>query len=162
LSRRDENELDAGETRTEYYPLFLSFGILGGFASCAIWKTSIATTCHWFFNHRGIATGVVTSAGPLGGIIFPIMFEKLEPTLGFGCTVRILGFISLGVGGLAIVSMKTGLPSSGTIKWNANFKIFTDTRFGLTIGAIFFIDFACLIPMAYIKIYALSKASANL
>lgn len=85
------------------------------------------------------------------------MFEKLEPRLGFGWTVRIIGFISLAMGGLAIVLMKTRLPSSHTIKWNANFVIFTDIRFVLTIGAMFFIDFACLIPMAYITTYALSK-----
>ena len=84
------------------------------------------------------------------------MFEKLEPRLGFGWTIRIFGFISLAMGGTAIVLMKTRLPSSHTIKWNANFKIFTDIRFVLTIGAMFN-NFACFIPMAYVTTYALSK-----
>jgi hypothetical protein len=116
LSRHNENELDADETCTEYYQFFLYFGILGCFAISTIWTTSIATTGHCFFNNRGIATDVETSAGPFGGIILPIMFKKLEPRLAFRWTFRILGFISLAMGGLAIVLMKTRLLSSRTIK----------------------------------------------
>lgn len=130
---------------------------MGGLASSCIWTTSIATTGHWFFNRRGIATGVVTSAGPVGGIIFPFVFQKLEPHLGFGWTIRAMAFTCLAMGAVATVLMKTRLPSSNTIKWNANFKIFTETRFVLTIGAMFLIEFAFLIPSAYIIPYAHSK-----
>ncbi len=142
---------------SEYYQFFLSFGVLGGLASSCVWTTSIATTGHWFFKGRGIATGIVTSAGPLGGIIFPVMFQQLEPRLGFGWTVRSIAFICLAMGGIAMCLMRTRLPSSHAIKWNANFKIFTDIRFLWTIGAMFSIEFACLIPSAYITTYALSK-----
>jgi hypothetical protein len=85
------------------------------------------------------------------------MFKKLEPRLDFGWTVRILGFISLIIGGLAIVLMKTRFLSSRTTKWNANSNTSTDNRFVLTVGAMFFIDSAYPIPKAYITTYALSK-----
>lgn len=60
------------------------------------------------------------------------------------------------MGILAIALMRTRLPSSKHIKWNANFSSLTDVRFVLTIFAMFFIDFACLIPAAYIVPYAIS------
>jgi len=141
----------------EYYQFFLSFGILGGVASACVWTTSLATTGHWFFHNRGIAIGVVTCAGPVGGIVFPLLFENLERKIGFGWTIRGIALICLVVGILAIALMRTRLPSSNYIKWNANFSILTDVRFVLTIFAMFFIDFACLIPAAYITPYAISQ-----
>ena len=100
---------------------------------------------------------MVTSAGPIGGIVFSLMFQQLEPRIGFGQTVRAIAFVCLGMGGIAMSLMRARLPSSHTIKWNANFMIFTDIRFILTIVAIFFIEFACFIPSTYITTYALSK-----
>jgi len=141
----------------EYYQFMLSIGILGGLSASCLWTTSLATTGHWFSHRRGIATGVVTSAGPVGGIVFPLLFEWLVPKLGFAWTIRIFGFICLATGLIAIALMKTRLPSSCVIKWNTNFGSFTDLRFLLTLGAIFAIDFACLIPVAYITTYALAK-----
>lgn len=135
----------------------LSIGILGGLSSSCIWTSSLATVGHWFSKRRGMATGIVTTAGPVGGIIFPILFERLVPRIGFPWTIRIIGFIGIFSGLLAILLMKTRLPPSHVISWNANFQSFTDLRFLLTLGAMFAIDFACLIPAAYITAYALSR-----
>lgn len=142
---------------SEYYQFMLSIGILGGLSSSCVWTSSLATVGHWFSKRRGIATGIVTSAGPVGGIIFPMLFERLVPRVGFPWTVRIIGFVVIFSGVLAILLMKTRLPPSHVISWNANFQSFTDVRFILTLGAMFAIDFACLIPGAYITTYALAK-----
>lgn len=32
---------------------------------------------HWFFKHRGLALGVVTSGGSVGGVVWPIAIDHL-------------------------------------------------------------------------------------
>lgn len=50
---------------------------------------------HWFFRRRGIETGLAMSAGSLGGVFLPIMFERLVQKLGWEWTIRTFGFVSI-------------------------------------------------------------------
>ncbi|KAI9742105.1 MAG: hypothetical protein M1834_000495 [Cirrosporium novae-zelandiae] len=140
---------------TEYYQFMLSFGILGGLSASILWTTGLATIGHWFYYKRAIATGLATSAGPIGGILFPILFEKLIPKIGFAWTVRTIGFICLAFGLMAITLMRPRLPPTRTLRWNANFSSFTDIRFILTTLGMFALELAVLIPSSYITTYAL-------
>ncbi|THY03825.1 hypothetical protein D6D01_10172 [Aureobasidium pullulans] len=140
----------------EYYQFFLSLGLLGGFAAACIWTTTLVTTGHWFSKHPGIATAPVTTSGPIGGICFPVLFDALVPRMGFGWTVRIIALICLIMSIVALALMRTRLPASGKIKWNTNWKIFTEKEFGLTVIAVSWIESSFLVPLAYITPYALS------
>lgn len=46
----------------------------------------------------------------LGGVIYPIMFRQLRPKVGFGWTVRIIGFMALGLLTISNAIMKPRLP----------------------------------------------------
>ncbi|PSR97215.1 major facilitator superfamily domain-containing protein [Coniella lustricola] len=80
---------------TEYYQIILTYSILGGLAGALLNSPAYATIAHHFNTRRGFATGIASTAGGIGGIIFPIMLQKLLPQLGFAWTTRILGFIML-------------------------------------------------------------------
>lgn len=122
-----------------------------------IWTSAIATVGHWFFRRRGIATGLATSAGSLGGVFLPIMFERLVQRLGWEWTIRTFGFIAIVFGVLAIAMMRPRMRPNPNAKRVINFQGFRNPVFALTTVAMFMIDFACLIPPAYITTYALSK-----
>ena len=45
---------------------------------------SMAIIPHWFQKHTAVALGIVLGSASFGGIVFPIMLNKLIPRIGFG------------------------------------------------------------------------------
>ncbi|KAF2791267.1 MFS monocarboxylate transporter-like protein [Melanomma pulvis-pyrius CBS 109.77] len=141
-----------------YYQLILAFGCLGG-ASCSIlWTTSIATLGHWFQRNRGLATGLATTAGGFGGVLYPLMFARLTRQIGFAWTMRCFALVSAVclLGGICL--LKTRLPHNPQARLVLDWRGFKDRRFFLTMSAIFILDWAVLVPPAYITTYARSKS----
>lgn len=71
---------------------------------------------HYFNKKRGAAMGLALSGSSLGGLTFPLMLGKLlyNPRLSFGWTIRIAGFIMLGLCVPAVLAIKTRLPRRTT------------------------------------------------
>ncbi|KAF1846362.1 MFS monocarboxylate transporter-like protein [Cucurbitaria berberidis CBS 394.84] len=142
-----------------YYQFILAFGCLGGGASSILWTTSIATLGHWFEQNRGLATGLATTAGGFGGVGYPVIFARLTSRIGFAWTMRCFALLSTFCFLLGVLLLDTRLPRSSRGALALNWQGFRDVRFVLTMSAIFILDWAVLIPPAYITIYA---ASVNL
>lgn len=51
----------------------------------------------WFDKKRGIALGIVVSGSSIGDVIWPILIKYLLDEVGFPWTLRIVGFICLGM-----------------------------------------------------------------
>lgn len=64
----------------------------------------------WFFKRRALALGVTASGSSIGGVIFPVMVEKLIPQVGFGWTMRICAFLILGLGFFANLTVVSRIP----------------------------------------------------
>ncbi|KAJ3534011.1 hypothetical protein NM208_g7725 [Fusarium decemcellulare] len=139
---------------TKYYQFMLGFGCLGGISSSIIWTTSIATLGHWFMQNRGLATGLATTAGGIGGLCYPLVFSRLARQIGFAWTMRCFALISAFcfLGSMAL--LKTRLPGNSNSRVVLDWKGFRDVRFMLTMAAIFVLDWAVLVPPAYITTYA--------
>jgi MFS family permease len=136
----------------------LAFGLLGGASSSILWTTSIATLGHWFEHNRGLATGLATTAGGFGGVLYPIMFSQLVHRIGFAWTIRCFALLSACCFVLGIALLKTRLPRSRRAGLALDWRGFQDIRFVLTMSAIFILDWAVLVPPAYITTYATSKS----
>lgn len=80
---------------TEYYQLLLAQGVLGGMAYGMIFTPAVSCVGQYFTTLRAWAMGVVVAGAAIGGIIFPIMLQKLQPRIGFGWAVRVVGFVLL-------------------------------------------------------------------
>lgn len=141
-----------------YYQFILAFGCLGGCASSILWTTSIATLGHWFNQNRGLATGLATTAGGVGGVIYPIIFTQLTQRIGFAWTMRCFALISASCFLLGMVLLDTRLPHNPRARLALDWRGFTDVRFVLTMLAIFILDWAVLVPPAYITMYAISRS----
>ncbi|PVH72048.1 MFS monocarboxylate transporter-like protein [Cadophora sp. DSE1049] len=139
----------------EYYQFMLGFSLLGGASSSLIWTSTIATIGHWFSSHRGFATGLATTAGGIGGVIFPTLLGTLIPKLGFTYSILIIALVSAISCTTGVLLTSTRIPPSRSQKSLFDMKGFRDSCFCLTIAAIFLIDLAVVLPPAYIPAYAL-------
>lgn len=140
----------------EYYQFFLSFSVLGGIASSILWTSSIATLGHWFQLNRGLATGLATTAGGFGGVIYPLLFNHLTPQIGFAWSIRCFALLSAFCFILSLLLLKTRLPPNKQARMLLDWHGFKDLRFILTMSAIFILDWAVLVPPAYITTYSTS------
>jgi len=116
---------------------------------------SIAAVGHWFCKRRGLAVGIATSAGGIGGIIFPLMLKVTLDRYGFAWSMRIVGFILLLLALPPNLLIRTRLPRSQkfTSVW-PDLRVFLDSKFTLCCGGIFLMEYGVLIPLTYITSYA--------
>lgn len=81
----------------KYYQFFLTQAIVFGVGVCCLTLTPITAVSRALPSHRGLAIGIAVSGSSIGGIVWPIMLERLlnNQDLGFGWTMRIVGFTML-------------------------------------------------------------------
>ncbi|CAD6923701.1 unnamed protein product [Tilletia controversa] len=86
---------------TSYWSMFLAQGLLQGVAVGILFPPALTCPAHWFSNrHRGLTLGIVASGSSLGGVVWPIVLDRLihedRGGIGFPWALRISGFIALG------------------------------------------------------------------
>ncbi|KAJ2893601.1 Aspyridones efflux protein apdF [Zalerion maritima] len=141
----------------EYWQFMLSLGVLGGIGSSLIFIPAFTAPGHYFLKKRGTATGLATSGGSVGGVIFPIVLEKLIPTIGFPWAVRVLGFIVLGLVVFANLLIRTRLPPKRGATSMPNFKIFRQPAFTCITASLFLMEMALFVPLSYIISYSIAE-----
>ncbi|KIK65186.1 hypothetical protein GYMLUDRAFT_160269 [Collybiopsis luxurians FD-317 M1] len=99
----------------EFWQFFLAQGLLQGFCFSALFSPAFACINHWFFIHRGLVLGIVTSGAAVGGVIWPIAINRLieNNNVGFGWALRITGFIALILTTISALMVKGRLPKRG-------------------------------------------------
>jgi hypothetical protein len=109
----------------------------------------------YFAKHRGIALGIVTSGNAAGGIVYPVIVRQLLGKVGFGWTVRVLGFINVATLLVVLALMKPRLPprkSGPLVEWEA----FRDTPYCLHVLGMCF-----LMPPVYCVFYYVSQSTPH-
>lgn len=98
------------------YQLILTQGIIGGIGISMIYTPCISILGHYFQRRRFLAIGLSSAGSPLGGIVFPILLYRLlfHSDIGFGWTVRIVGFIQLGLLLFACMTLIPRIPPRKT------------------------------------------------
>ncbi|KAI0794344.1 monocarboxylate permease [Fomes fomentarius] len=138
------------------YQLFLSQGVLFGIGIALMFNPCVAVVSHWFRRKRASAIGIVLSGGAVGGVVFPILLQRLIPVIGFAWATRVIAFIIMACFIVACLTIRTRLPLSGHISWRTAVDLhgFKDVRYVLaTIGG-FILFYALFIPYVYVQIYA--------
>ncbi|PWW80659.1 MFS general substrate transporter [Tuber magnatum] len=147
-----------------YWQFMLSFGVLGGMGTSLIFTPSVASIGHWFLEKRGQATGVATTGGSIGGIIFPLIIQSTTPKVGFGWAVRIVGFVCLFLMVIANCLVRARLSNingtnkntpKGGLDVSIDLAAFKDPRFALTALGVFMIEWGIFVPLSYITSYSL-------
>lgn len=139
----------------------LGFGVLGGISASMVFTPSVSIVNHWFYTGRALATGIVASAGSIGGIIFPQIFNALAPSAGFGWAIRTLGFITLALCTTAALLQRTRLELRKTSRWTVDFRPLREPVFTTTTFAVMFADIGATIPLTYITSYARANGMSS-
>ncbi|PYH41124.1 putative MFS monocarboxylate transporter [Aspergillus saccharolyticus JOP 1030-1] len=95
---------------TQYWQLFLAQGIGQGIGCGLMFCPTIALMPTYFTKNRAIAIGITASGSATGGLVFPAVVMRLLPRIGYGWTVRTLGFISLATLTPCLIFLQQRLP----------------------------------------------------
>jgi MFS family permease len=95
---------------TNYWQLLLSHGVCTGIGGGIFFILMISVVLTYIAKRRGLAIGLVTTGNSIGSIVYPTMVCQLLSQVGFGWSVRVLGFINAAAFCTVLVFMKPRLP----------------------------------------------------
>jgi MFS family permease len=105
-----------------YWQFLLTQGFCTGVGGGIFFVPIMGLCSTYFSTHRGIAIGIITTGNSLGAVIYPVVVRQLLGKIGFGWTIRVLGFLNVACLLIAIAFMKPRLPprkSGPIIEWEA-------------------------------------------
>lgn len=138
-----------------YYQIFLSQGVCSPIGCSMLFFSSLSSASTWFFHRRALAVGIVVSGASLGGVVLPIMIERLMPKVGSGWTLRIVAFLILGCLVLSNLTIKSRIPpTKNKVKVMDFISSFTELPFVLTTAGVFFVFWGLFLPFNYIVLQA--------
>lgn len=145
----------------EYYQFILAQGLLGGISMGLTMAPGLSAIGQYFNKNRGAAMGVGVAGSSIGGVIFPIAISRMlaTPSLGFGWTLRICGFIILGPLLIAGVFVRARLPPR-----HGRFFIpsaFTEKAYVSFVASVFLIMLGLFTPFFYLPTYAVQHGMST-
>jgi nitrate/nitrite transporter NarK len=69
---------------SKYWHFIICQGIVSASGASFIFYPALGDVSTWFFKRRAFALGIMASGSSMGGVILPIMIERLIPQVGFG------------------------------------------------------------------------------
>ncbi|KAH7177873.1 major facilitator superfamily domain-containing protein [Fusarium sp. MPI-SDFR-AT-0072] len=94
----------------EYYQFFLSQSIVAAIGSSAVFNACMSSLVTWFFKRRAGAFGIMVSGSSLGGVVLPIMMDKMIQSVGFPWMMRTMAFMFLVLLVFSCLTVKSRLP----------------------------------------------------
>lgn len=140
----------------EYYQLFLAQGFLLGVGLASVLLPGYAISAQYFTKYRGLALGIVVSGSSLGGVIWPIVLNKLLVKVGFGWAVRIVAFIELPLLIIGCLSVRAPVQKAGHTKPKPDFSCVKNPVLILLAFGLFLVYFGLFTPFFFIEPWALS------
>ncbi|KAF5372624.1 hypothetical protein D9758_005190 [Tetrapyrgos nigripes] len=143
----------------QYYQIYLAQGLGMGIGAGLLYVPAVALQSHHWRRRRALAMGIVVTGSSIGGIIFPIMLNRLfEGSTGFAWGVRASGFVVLGLLVAANLLMSENrlkgevkaAPTKPDMK-----AIMTDVPYLFSIVAVFFIDWGVFFPYFYLQLFSI-------
>ncbi|POY76556.1 hypothetical protein BMF94_0397 [Rhodotorula taiwanensis] len=146
---------------TQYWQIFLSQGVACGLAAGIAFLPAASSVSHWFRRRRATALGFLATGSSIGGIVYPIMQNRMFVSVGFQWTVRAVGFLTIALVGTAALTVNSRLPPRkiGNI---FDFSPFREKSFALFVAAECIIMWGLYQAYFYIQDYgALHGVSHN-
>jgi MFS family permease len=140
-----------------YWQVLLAQGICVGVGMGLAFVPSTAVLAQWFHRRRALALGCASAGSPIGGIVFPIVFIRLQPTLGFAWATRVISFILLAISVIPIVLMRTRVPPTHKARALIDRSALHDAPFVLVVVASFFTFMTLYVAYFYLQVFDESK-----
>lgn len=132
---------------------------MNGLGGSLLYTPCMAAISHFFLVKRGYATGIAMTSGSVGGVIFPLMLQRLFPMVGFAWATRIIGFIVLLLLGITNLLVRSRLPRKPMASFRSvtpDLSVFKDLPFAFVTLGIFLMEWGIFVPLTYITTYAVS------
>lgn len=138
----------------EYYQYVLAQGVLFGLGVGMLFYPSLSAISTYFKKYRATATGIALAGSGVGGVVYPIMLQRLFLMVGFGWGVRIAGFICLALCSLACCMVSSRLECRRSTHPWFDMQHFKDDKYLLVIIGSMIISIGLFVPNFYIVTYA--------
>ena len=142
-------------SRGEVWQLYLGHGLLiGALGNAGINAPLLVYTTRWFDRNRGVALALVSSGQYLGGAIWPLIFERIIPEIGWRQTMLYFGLLEVAlIVPLALLFLSNQLPDSSRASGVTHSSSKSPARdLGLRPNTLFALlaiaNFLCCVPMA--------------
>ncbi|KAL6705787.1 hypothetical protein ACN47E_006425 [Coniothyrium glycines] len=143
-----------------YYQVLLAQAICIGVGTGMLFIPSVAILSTYFSTRIGVAIGIAASGSSFGGVIYPIVFHKLLPQIGFAWTTRVLGFIILATMIIPNVCMRVRvLPAKS--RSLLDLRAFFVPAYSLQVAGFFLGFMGLYMPFFYAQVYALQRHITN-
>jgi predicted MFS family arabinose efflux permease len=146
---------------TQYWQLMLAQGFCQGIGNGLLFCPAVANVATYFSpRKRAMAVSCVACGGATGGMVFPALAQSLLARVGFGWTLRVMGFVMLFNALLVVAFSRTRLqPKASTplVDWNA----FQEPTFILYCLGIFLVFWAIWIVYFFVRPFALDTVGAS-
>lgn len=146
---------------THYWHFILVFGVLGGVGTSLVFTPAVSAIGHFFFLKRAHATGLAATGGSVGGIIYPLMLQRLLPRMGWAWATRIQGFTFVFVLTLANLTIRSRLPPQPGRSVRPDFRIFRQPAFALATLGTYFLEWGLFVPITYLASYTRASGAAS-
>lgn len=142
---------------TQYYQVLLSQGIGMGVGGGLVLVPAVSVQAQHWKKRRSLAMGITFTGSSCGGIIFPIMLNRLltGPT-GFAWGTRAAAFLILGLLTAANCLMSTRLSNAKTRANRPKLELrekLTDVPFLIAIAGIFLVFWGIFLPYFYLQLF---------
>ena len=166
-----------------YYQIILAQGVLVGVGAGCLFVPSVAIVATYFTTKRALMTGITAAGGsigitnpfpispttlpwfpllyqslsdhqkPPGGVIFPIVFRKLQPAVGFAWATRIVAFMALGMLCISLAVMRMRVPPPKEARPLLDLSAFKEATFNTFSLGLFLALVGLYFPFFYTPIY---------
>jgi len=94
----------------QFYQVFLTQGVGTGISLGFLFLPALSILSHHFARKRALAMGIAVSGSSTGGVVFPILINKMIEKYGFQWATRIAALVCLGLITIALACMRTRPP----------------------------------------------------
>ncbi|TFY59369.1 hypothetical protein EVJ58_g5825 [Rhodofomes roseus] len=144
----------------DYYQIILSQGIGMGIGSGFLLVPAISLQAQHWKKHRSLAMGIVLAGSSCGGIVYPIVLNRLiyHSSAGFPWAVRATGFLTLGLLIIAGSIMTTRMPpkpsASDSSEWQKFRAVLSDWAYITTLTGAFLVLWGLFFPYFYLQLWS--------
>ncbi|KAK3938756.1 putative monocarboxylate protein [Diplogelasinospora grovesii] len=147
---------------TQYYQLLLSQGVVSAIGVSLIFQPANSVIPSWFDKKRGAAYGIMTSGSSIGGVVFPIMIQRLIPLVGFGWAMRAAAFLILALLLVANLTIRSRLPPAPhNLGPDALVQPFKDVEMMLLTFGFLLLTFGIFIPINFLVVEAVAAGGVS-
>ncbi|KAF6759155.1 major facilitator superfamily domain-containing protein [Ephemerocybe angulata] len=156
----------------QYLHYMMSQGLFFGLSVGLLFYPSLASVSTHFTKYRATALGIVAAGSSVGGVVYPIILQRLFQSHGFRTGVLICGLASSVACLIAALTVKVAIASpthvmNGKPKARVQRKLFdlksiTDKRFALLVVGSCFVALGLFTPFFYIVEFAHKLSSKTL